>query len=146
MKFRQHKWLKSDTKPTVPKSATGLTPTEILARLRERAADARKFAAQVDAPIDYDVMKRAMSRRTSFDKREPGVSEPSWEEKATDTVVMTISPETIEMLCIASMRHSCCNDADFEIRYSYGSGIGTNIVAKCTRCGKRYDITDYGSW
>lgn len=146
MKFRQHKWLKSDTKPSVPKSAPGLTPTEILARLRDRAADARKFASQFDVPVDYDAMKRVMARRSSFDKREPGVTEPRWEEKDTDTVMMSISPESIELLAVASMMHNCCNDADFEIRYSYGSGIGTNIVAKCTRCGQRFDITDYDNW
>ena len=90
--------------------------------------------------------KKVQSRRTPYDKRELGVHEPRWSEKDNEHVVATMSPETIELLAIASMRHTGCNDADFEIRYSYGSGIGTNIVAKCMRCGQRFDITDYSNW
>lgn len=137
MKFKQRTQLRPVHKPLVPLKQPTISPQEILAHLRARRAQ---------ETIDYDVMKRVTARRSSFDKREPGVTEPRWKEKEFDTVVMSISPESIELLAVAAMRHNCCNDADFEIRYSYGSGIGTNIVAKCARCGERFDITDYGNW
>lgn len=89
---------------------------------------------------------RVMRRRGRLDKRDLPVTEPRWTESAGEQPVLTLSRETIELLALAMEQHTCCPDADFELRYSYGSGLGTNIVAKCTRCGQRYDITDYGSW
>ena len=91
------------------------------------------------------VLSAIAARRTPIDKRPIGVQEPRWDEKNETRAEFSLSSESIELLAVASMTHSC-RDADFDIYYSYGSGLGTNIVAKCTRCGKRYDITDYGSW
>lgn len=85
------------------------------------------------------------SRRTSLDNRPLGVHAPGWIEKPSDDKIVALSAETIELLALASLEHGC-KDTDFEISYSYGSGIGTNIVAKCQRCGERFDVTDYGSW
>lgn len=85
------------------------------------------------------------SRRSSVDKRPDGVQAPRWEEKESDDKIVALSAETIELLALASLDH-VCEDTDFEISYSYGSGIGTNIVAKCQRCGERFDVTDYGNW
>lgn len=96
--------------------------------------------------ITVDQLLTAIAaRRTSFDRRTLGVEEPRWDGKHETQPDFSLSRESIELLAVASMTHSC-RDADFDIYYSYGSGLGTNIVAKCTRCGKRYDITDYGSW
>lgn len=93
-----------------------------------------------------ELLDMIRARRSKVDTRELGVFEPRWEEKDSEHKVLTLSRETIELLALAAAKHDCCNDPDFEIRYSYGSGIGTNIVAKCIRCGQRYDVTDYGSW
>lgn len=89
---------------------------------------------------------RVMRRRGRFDKRDFPVTEPRWAETADEQPVLTLSSETIELLALAMEQHTCCHDTNFELRYVYGSGLGTNIVAKCTRCGQRYDITDYGNW
>lgn len=91
------------------------------------------------------LLAAANARRTSYDKRPEGVHEPRWDVSKDGERVVSLSRESIELLSLASASHSC-NDSDYTLYYSYGSGIGTNIVAKCNGCGKRFDITDYGNW
>lgn len=91
------------------------------------------------------IISAIRSRRSAFDKRPDGVRAPRWEESETDNKIVTLSAETIELLALVSLDHPC-KDSDYEIIYSYGSGIGTNIAAKCRRCGERFDVTDYSSW
>ena len=127
--IRNRKYLKVGSRQT--------TTSTLLDRVRANA-----FRPNPNLSM-YD---RVMRRRSRLDKRDLPVTEPRWAESAGEQPVLTMSSETIELLALAMEQHTCCPDTDFEIRYNYGSGLGTNIVAKCARCGKRYDITDYGSW
>lgn len=34
----------------------------------------------------------------------------------------------------------------YKIIHTNTSGIGTNTILVCKRCGKEYDITDYSCW
>ena len=100
--------------------------------------DATSYAYEYSRGIE----RIAQLVRDKFIQR---VSAPTWSDPKETNPVVTLSRETIEKLAVVGLGHRC-RDADIAVCYSYGSGIGTNIVAKCTQCGQRYDVTDYGSW
>ena len=127
--IRNHKYLKAGSRKN---------PTStLLERVRANAYRPEPTLTMYD---------RVMRRRSKIDNRDLPVTEPRWAEHSNEHPVLTLSSETIELLALAMEQHTCCHDTDFELRYGYGSGLGTNIVAKCTQCGQRYDITDYSSW
>lgn len=40
-----------------------------------------------------------------------------------------------------------CGKAGITFEYGLtGTGIGTAIYIRCTKCGEREDITDFGNW
>jgi hypothetical protein len=47
----------------------------------------------------------------------------------------------IAHVCPLTMAHT----ADYEIKQSGASGIGTNTVIRCS-CGEGKDVTNYGVW
>jgi hypothetical protein len=63
------------------------------------------------------------------------------------TAGVSIDSEEAQALRFWLMGHRCPLgiDANFTIKQSSSSGIGTNTVIQCS-CGKGKDVTNYGSW
>ncbi len=40
----------------------------------------------------------------------------------------------------------CPGDLDIMLAANSASGIGTNVIVRCTKCNLACDVTDYGSW
>lgn len=60
---------------------------------------------------------------------------------------ITLSDKEMQALADFTTKHKlfmACNK-DVVLQFDNGSGIGTNIFAKCL-CGEEKDITDYGAW
>jgi hypothetical protein len=63
------------------------------------------------------------------------------------TAGVSMDAEEAHALKIWLLSHICRLgiDADFIIKQSSSSGIGTNTVIRCS-CGEGKDVTNYGSW